>query len=197
MKNMTRILPAVTRFLMWAVLAVYSPMQFLAAYGIATENNRPAMENDLPEKFYSTAPLITATLLMILSVILFAVWKKRPYIGLILGGISGLALLVIFLSMGRAFPLTTNAYSEYGLSLQKMVLCHYGFLLVPILMLLNLGLRRRASDQETIRDAAQKGRKWKHSKPETAPPRSSARLLHDPELNAAARRRRQWWKSKK
>ena len=99
-----RIASTITRVLMWVALVVYSVMQFLAAYGIVVENNLRAVEQEMPEKVYNVVPLVVITLLMILAVILFTVWKKRPYIGLALSAVAGIALLVTTLSMSRAFP---------------------------------------------------------------------------------------------
>lgn len=190
-----RIASTITRVLMWVALVVYSVMQFLAAYGIVVENNLRAVEQEMPEKVYNVVPLVVITLLMILAVILFTVWKKRPYIGLALSAIAGIAILVTTLSMSRAFPLTTNAYGEYGLSLQKLVLCHYGFLIVPVLMLMTWGFRRIDESRSLVRQSAREGREWKETGGRSDA--SSPRILSDPELNEATRKRKKWAKSKK
>ena len=191
-----RIASTITRVLMWVALVVYSVMQFLAAYGIVVENNLRAVEQEMPDKVYKVVPRVVITLLMILAVILFTVWKKRPYIGLALSAVAGIALLVTTLSMSRAFPLTTNAYGEYGLSLQKLVLCHYSFLIVPVLMLMTWGFRRIEERRSLVRQSAREGRKWKEAGGSRLNA-SSPRILSDPELNEATRKRKKWAKSKK
>ena len=85
---------------------------------------------------------------------------------------------------------------EYGLSLQKLVLCHYSFLIVPVLMLMTWGFRRIEERRSLVRQSAREGRKWKEAGGSRLNA-SSPRILSDPELNEATRKRKKWAKSKK
>lgn len=41
---------------------------------------------------------------MILAVVLFAVWKKRRYIGVAVALVAAVAIVVVALDLSRAFP---------------------------------------------------------------------------------------------
>ena len=125
---------------MWVSLVLYSAMQLLAAYGLEVNNNRPALVLGREDLLYSYTPLIVVTVLMWISV-----WKKRRWIGLITGGISSVAVVVMAIDLARHFPRVVSNYDEIGLTPMRLVLCHYGFLLVPLFMLLGYFFAQKAA----------------------------------------------------
>ena len=79
-----RVISKICHGLMWVSLVLYSAMQLLAAYGLEVNNNRPALVLGREDLLYSYTPLIVVTVLMWISVLLYVLWKKRRWIGLIL-----------------------------------------------------------------------------------------------------------------
>ncbi len=73
---------------------------------------------------------------MILAVVLFAVWKKRRYIGIAAALVAAVAIVVIALDLSRAFPVRISSYdTDPGLSTWKMIWRHAGMALVPVFMI--------------------------------------------------------------
>lgn len=140
-----RVISKICHGLMWVFLVLYSAMQLLAAYGLEVNNNRPALALGREDLLYSYTPLIVVTVLMWISVLLYVLWKKRRWTGLIAGGISSVAVVVMAIDLARHFPRVVSNYDEIGLTPMRLVLCHYGFLLVPLFMLLGYFFAQKAA----------------------------------------------------
>lgn len=130
-----RALSNIFKALIWAVLAVYLFFQTLAVYGLL-QNNAAAVQNDMPEKIFNYVPLICAAVMMLLAVILFTVFKKHRYIGIIVAVIAAGVMLVVALSLQKAFPVyVSSSGKDPGLTTAKLFINHIGIALVPILMI--------------------------------------------------------------
>ncbi len=78
------------------------------------------------------------------SVLLYVLVKKYRWIGLAAGGVSCVAVVVTALDLARHFPRVVSTYDEVGLTPMSLVLRHYGFMLVPLLMLLGFLFAQKA-----------------------------------------------------
>lgn len=124
------------KVLMWITFVVYAAMQLGAAFSIQFVYNAKIAAAGKPEEMYNAVPLVVATAVMTAAVILFTVWKKRRYVGLLLAALAWVAILVIGLDLGREFPSRVSSGNiTTGLDTTKVVLRHIGIVLVPILML--------------------------------------------------------------
>ena len=125
------------RAALWIVLVLYIVLQILTMVAIRMGNVA-----------YSLVPLGVVTAAMTASAVLFTVWKKRPYIGLLLAGICGVAMIAVSLDLKTVFPVVVSAAGDidYGLSTLKMVFRHMGMAVVPLLML-GAWLCQRAADR--------------------------------------------------
>ena len=95
-----RTLSFVSKFLMWALLMVYSVFQVLAVFGIMG-SNADIIKAGQGGRTVSPIPLIAATILMLAAVILFAALAKRKYIGLIVSVVASAVMLMVALELGR------------------------------------------------------------------------------------------------
>ncbi len=121
---------------MWVTLVIYAFFQVMAIYGIQTGNNTSLIAAGRADEVYSILPLLCVTLLMILAVVLFAVWKKRRYLGIAAALVAAVAIVVIALDLSRAFPVRISSYdTDPGLSTWKMIWRHAGMALVPVFMI--------------------------------------------------------------
>ena len=121
---------------MWVTLVIYAFFQMMAIYGIQTGNNASLIAAGRADEVYSILPLLCVTLLMILAVVLFAVWKKRRYIGVAVALVAAVAIVVVALDLSRAFPVRISSYdTDPGLSTWKMIWRHAGMALVPVFMI--------------------------------------------------------------
>ena len=91
------------KILMWTVLVISTFFQVLAMFGIG-QNNAIALEAGKADKVYALWPMIAVTSLLVVGVILFICLRKRPFIGLIVAAVAGLAAVLIAFDLMRAFP---------------------------------------------------------------------------------------------
>lgn len=130
-----RTLSFTSKFFMWFFLVFYFIIQALAVFALIS-NNQNAIEAGRSDSIYSVVPLISATLLMVLGVILFVVFNKRRYIGIIIAGVAAAVMLVVALDMGRNFPTSIGVgETDVGLSTWKIIWRHIGIAIIPVLML--------------------------------------------------------------
>lgn len=155
---------------MWIALVAYSAIQLLAAYGLEVNNNLPALALGREELVYSYAPLIVVTVLMWASVLLYVLVKKYRWIGLAAGGVSCVAVVVTALDLARHFPRVVSTYDEVGLTPMSLVLRHYGFMLVPLLMLLGFLFAQKA-EYALLRPEKKKEKKKRRAGKKDAPAR--------------------------
>lgn len=130
-----RTLSNIFKAMMWVILVIYLFFQALAVYGLM-QNNADAIQNNMTEMIVNYVPLICAAVMMLLAVILFTVFKKHRYIGLIVAVIAAGVMLVVALSLRRAFPVyVSSSGKDTGLTIAKLFINHIGIALVPILMI--------------------------------------------------------------
>lgn len=130
-----RALSNVFKTLMWVIMVIYLFFQALAVYGLV-QNNADAVQNGMTEKIINYVPLICAAVMMLLAVILFTVFKKHRYIGLVVAIIAAGVMLVVALSLQRAFPVyVSSSGKDTGLTTAKLFINHIGIALVPIFMI--------------------------------------------------------------
>lgn len=165
-----RLIAKTCHVFMWIALVAYSAVQLLAAYGLEVNNNRPALALGREELVYSYAPLVVVTVLMWASVLLYVLVKKYRWIGLAAGGVSSVAVVVTAVDLARHFPRVISTYDEVGLTPMSLVLRHYGFLLVPMLMLLGFFFSRKA-EYALLRPEKKKAKKNRRAGKKGALPR--------------------------
>ena len=129
-----RTLSFVSKFLMWALLMVYSVFQVLAVFGIMG-SNADIIKAGQGGRTVSPIPLIAATILMLAAVILFAALAKRKYIGLIVSVVASAVMLMVALELGRQFPPSVSATVTVGLTTWKLIWRHIGIAAVSLFML--------------------------------------------------------------
>ena len=143
---------SICKIAMWVALVIYTFFQAMAIYGIQTGNNASLIAAGRADEVYSVLPLLCVTLLMILSAVLFTVWKKRRYVGIAAALIAAVAIVVISLDLSRAFPVRISSYdTDPGLSTWKMIWRHAGMAIVPLFMIPAWLLERAASKGEEFR----------------------------------------------
>ena len=126
----------IAKIIMWVALVFYVLLQTVTILSIHFGNNASAIEAGRPESVYSVIPLLVTTVAMLAAVILFTVWEKRRYIGLAVALAAGVAIVVIALDMGRAFPVRISSYdTDPGLTTWKLIWRHIGMVLVPLAMI--------------------------------------------------------------
>lgn len=130
-----RALSFTSKFFMWFFLVFYSLIQVLAIFALMS-NNHSAIEAGRTDSVYSVAPLIAATVMMILAVSLFTVFTKRRYIGIIVATVAAAIMLVVALDLGRTFPTSVGVGdTDVGLSTWKIIWRHIGIAIIPVFML--------------------------------------------------------------
>lgn len=139
-----------SKVLMWIVLVLCTGIQALAIIGIGSNNSR-ALEANMPDKVYALWPLIAVVVLAWASVLIFTIWKKRSYFGLIVAGVVGIAAIVLAFDLMRAFPAQISSTGDVGLSTWKMVYRHMSPVLIPLLMVPAFICDRIAAKQEQAR----------------------------------------------
>ena len=139
-----------SKTLMWIVLVLCTGIQALAIIGIGSNNAR-AREAEQLDKVYTLWPLIALVVLLWAAVLLFTIWKKRAYIGLIVAGIAGIAAIVLAFDLMRAFPAQISTTGDVGLSTWKMVYRHMSPILISLLMVPAFICDRIATKQEQAR----------------------------------------------
>ena len=126
----------IAKVIMWIALVFYVLLQTATILSIQFGNNASAIALDQPEKVYNIIPLLVTTVAMLAAVILFTVWEKRRYIGVLVGVLAGVAIVVIAMDLGRAFPVRISGYdTDPGLSTWKLIWRHIGMVLVPLAMI--------------------------------------------------------------
>ncbi|HIW74602.1 MAG TPA: hypothetical protein H9684_09775 [Firmicutes bacterium] len=126
----------VAKVIMWIALVFYVILQVATILSIQLGNNATAAELGRPEDAYNIVPLLVTTAAMLAAVILFTVWEKRRYIGVVVAILAGVAIVVIAFDLGRAFPVRISGYdTDPGLSTWKLVWRHIGMVLVPLAMI--------------------------------------------------------------
>lgn len=101
---------------------------------------------------YNVVPLIAFIVLMLASLVLFEVMKKRRYIAVIVSFAAAVALFVIALELKRLIPVTVDSASvtgTSGLTTWKLIYRHISMSFVPFLMLPAWLFGEAASRQET------------------------------------------------
>lgn len=136
---------------MWTVLVISTFFQVLAMFGIG-QNNATALEAGKADKVYALWPMIAVTSLLVVGVILFICLRKRPFIGLIVAAVAGLAAVLIAFDLMRAFPAQISASGgDTGLNTFKMIYRHMSPALVPLLMVPAFICDRIVAKQEQAR----------------------------------------------
>lgn len=136
------------KVLMWTILVLSTGFQLLASIAI-WQSNSALMANDKTDQLYNLWPLWVVSGLFLAAVILFHVWKKRPYIGLILAILAAVAMVVIALDLMYTFPERIGADGgDAGIGVWKMLYRHMLPVLIPLLMLGAWLLDRAANQQE-------------------------------------------------
>jgi hypothetical protein len=130
-----RALSSISKFFMWAFLIVYSVFQLLAVLGIMG-SNQTAIEAGQADKAVSYIPLVVATLLMIIGVVLFTVLKKLRYIGILISVVAAVVMLMVALELGRLYPPSIGTTGTVGLTTWKLIWRHIGISAVPLFMLI-------------------------------------------------------------
>ncbi|WP_178721877.1 hypothetical protein [Clostridia bacterium] len=139
------------KILMWTVLVISTFFQVLAMFGIG-QNNATALEAGKADKVYALWPMIAVTSLLVVGVILFICLRKRPFIGLIVAAVAGLAAVLIAFDLMRAFPAQISASGgDTGLNTFKMIYRHMSPALVPLLMVPAFICDRIVAKQEQAR----------------------------------------------
>ncbi len=150
-----RTLSYISKFFMWFILVFYFFIQALTVFALIS-NNQNALEAGRSDSIYSVVPLISATLMMVLGVILFVVFNKRRYIGIIIAGVAAAVMLVVALDMGRNFPASIGVgETDVGLSTWKIIWRHIGIAIIPVFML-GAWLSERYADKVDLQRRADK-----------------------------------------
>lgn len=87
---------------------------------------------------YNVVPLVVFIVLMLASLVLFEVMKKRRYIAVIVSFAAAIALFVIALELKRLIPVTVDSASvtgTTGLTTWKLIYRHISMSFVPFFML--------------------------------------------------------------
>ena len=114
----------VAKVIMWIAVVFYVLLQLAAIVSIQLGNNTTVIEQGRPEEVYNIVPLLVTTVAMLAAVILFTVWKKRRYIGVLIALAAGVAIVVIAFDLGREFPVRVSGYDT-----------DLGMVLVPLAMI--------------------------------------------------------------
>lgn len=126
----------VAKVIMWIAVVFYVLLQLAAIVSIQLGNNTTVIEQGRPEEVYNIVPLLVTTVAMLAAVILFTVWKKRRYIGVLIALAAGVASVVIAFDLGREFPVRVSGYdTDPGLTTWKLIWRHFGMVLVPLAMI--------------------------------------------------------------
>ena len=91
------------RILLWIVLVLVCAVQIMTIVSIQI-NNANAIEGEAYDKVLSIVPLIVAAVLLLGGAVLFEVFPKRGYIGLILCAVAGIIFFIYAFSIRDAFP---------------------------------------------------------------------------------------------
>lgn len=143
-----RALSNVFKVLMWVALVIYLFFQSLAVYGLM-QNNTAAMNAEKADKIYNVVPLICAAALMLVAVILYIIFKKHRYIGIVVAIIAAAFMLIIALDLGRNFPVTVSGSGkDTGLTTAKLFFNHIGIAIIPVFMIISLIFERIANKNE-------------------------------------------------
>ena len=143
---------------MWIFVGFGVLMHVLIIIGLVM-NNKDAVAADPPDKTYNFWPIVIAVVLMILASVLFAVFKKLRFIGVILAAVSAVMLVVIGLDIYRAFPEQIDSYGRtIGLTLGRLLYRHLSMTLVLPFML-GGWLFGRAADKADEDRRAREGEK--------------------------------------
>ena len=125
----------VCRGIMWVLFVVILSMQILAIVSIEM-NNQMASQIDAPDKMFSVIPLLLASVLLLAGILLFTIYRKRPYIGLILCAVAGVLFVILALEIQRQFPPSLGADGEtIGITTARMIFRHMSPAVIPVLML--------------------------------------------------------------
>ncbi len=128
----------------------------MALIGI-TSSNADLVKAGQADKAYNVIPLAIASVMMLAAPILFAIFKRRRYIGIIMGIVAAAVMLMVALDLGRAFPVhIASSGDNTGLSTAKLIWRHIGIAIVPLFMAV-AWLAERAADK-----AAELANKDKH-----------------------------------
>lgn len=136
------------RILLWIVLVLVCAVQIMTIVSIQI-NNANAIEGEAYDKVLSIVPLIVAAVLLLGGAVLFEVFPKRGYIGLILCAVAGIIFFIYAFSIRDAFPVHIGADGkDTGVTTARMIWRHMSPVFVPILMLVVWLLERSMAKEE-------------------------------------------------
>ena len=144
----------ICKLLMWCSIVFYTMIQALTVFGL-TSNNLKAVKAGQLDSVYGIGPLVTATLMMLIAVILFTIIKKRKFIGIVIAAVAAALMLVVALDLGRTFSSSIGTGGiDVGLSTWKLVWRHIGMAIIPALMLFAWLFQRCAdkADEQFMKD---------------------------------------------
>ena len=135
----------ICRRLMWVLLVLMLAMQALVIVSIQM-NNWLAEERQLEENIFQLTPLILAVAIMLAGALLFGIYKKRRYIGLILCTVAAVVFFLLAFEIQRAYPTSIGADGNTkGITTFRMIYRHMSPVLLPLLMLVSWLTERAAA----------------------------------------------------
>ena len=112
------------RILLWIVLVLVCAVQIMTIVSIQI-NNANAIEGEAYDKVLSIVPLIVAAVLLLGGAVLFEVFPKRGYIGLILCAVAGIIFFIYAFSIRDAFPVHIGSDGkDTGVTTARMIWRH-------------------------------------------------------------------------
>lgn len=120
-----RIFVSVCRVLVWIVLVLTTLLQGMAIIGIYLKESTA---------LFNPAFLVTATSLMLISVVLFFALPHGKAFPLVLAAATGVFFIILALQLKEAFPVTVTATRNAGISLWRAMYRHMSPALIPLLM---------------------------------------------------------------
>lgn len=109
------------RILLWIVLVLVCAVQIMTIVSIQI-NNANAIEGEAYDKVLSIVPLIVAAVLLLGGAVLFEVFPKRGYIGLILCAVAGIIFFIYAFSIRDAFPVHIGSDGkDTGVTTARMI----------------------------------------------------------------------------
>ena len=136
----------ISKVLMWISLVFTALIQGMVIFAIQS-NNTDAVLAGQTDKLYNLVPLICASMLLLAGVILFAVLRKRRYIGVILAAVAAVVFVVVAFDIRNTFTTQIGATGEtVGITAWRMIYRHISPVMVAVFMLI-AWLCGRAADK--------------------------------------------------
>lgn len=148
---------SICRGIMWILLVFVFSVQIMTVVSLYINHQAVIPLESSERTFPLAALLITACCLLLSGVVLFGIFKKRRYIGLLFCVVAAVIFFIAALEIHRAFPTFVGIDGEtHGISFSRMIFRHMTPILIPLLMLVSWLLDRGASRRAPLDTVSEK-----------------------------------------